>query len=79
MSDGRRILGVAGSLRDGSYNRALLAAAHELVPDGVAQFAAFARRIDYAPPSQPPVKPQRLSPVLSGSQARISRHGSPVQ
>ena len=30
-----RVLGIAGSLRAGSYNRALLAAAVELAPDGV--------------------------------------------
>lgn len=30
-----RILGFAGSLRGGSYNRALLHAAHELAPEGV--------------------------------------------
>jgi chromate reductase, NAD(P)H dehydrogenase (quinone) len=30
-----RILGIAGSLREGSYNRALLRAARELLPDGV--------------------------------------------
>jgi chromate reductase, NAD(P)H dehydrogenase (quinone) len=30
-----RILGIAGSLRDGSYNRALLSAAGELLPPGV--------------------------------------------
>ena len=30
-----RVLGVAGSLRDGSYNRALLRAAAELAPDGL--------------------------------------------
>jgi chromate reductase len=29
------ILGIAGSLREGSYNRALLRAARELVPEGV--------------------------------------------
>lgn len=31
-----RILGIAGSLREGSYNRALLRAAVELVPEGMA-------------------------------------------
>jgi chromate reductase, NAD(P)H dehydrogenase (quinone) len=30
-----RILGIAGSLRQGSYNRALLGAAQELAPEGV--------------------------------------------
>jgi chromate reductase len=30
-----RILGIAGSLREKSYNRALLRAAHELVPEGM--------------------------------------------
>jgi chromate reductase, NAD(P)H dehydrogenase (quinone) len=30
-----RILGFAGSLRQGSYNRALLRAASELAPEGV--------------------------------------------
>ncbi|MFL5924582.1 MAG: NADPH-dependent FMN reductase [Gaiellaceae bacterium] len=30
-----RILGIAGSLREGSYNRALLRAAQELLPEGV--------------------------------------------
>lgn len=30
-----RILGIAGSLREGSYNRALLRAARELLPEGV--------------------------------------------
>ena len=30
-----RILGIAGSLREGSYNRSLLRAALELMPDGV--------------------------------------------
>src|SRR5688572_1848984 len=34
MGDGIRILGIAGSLRDGSYNRAALRAAAELVPAG---------------------------------------------
>jgi hypothetical protein len=29
------ILGIAGSLRRGSYNRALLRAAAELAPDGI--------------------------------------------
>ena len=36
MSLPLRILGFAGSLRAGSYNRALLAAARELMPEGVA-------------------------------------------
>src|SRR5918912_1021537 len=31
----RRVLGFAGSLRRGSYNRALLRAARELAPEGV--------------------------------------------
>lgn len=35
MADPIRILGVAGSLRAQSYNRALLAAAREVAPDGV--------------------------------------------
>lgn len=35
MSDPLRVLGVAGSLRRGSLNRALLRAAGELAPDGV--------------------------------------------
>jgi chromate reductase, NAD(P)H dehydrogenase (quinone) len=30
-----RILGIAGSLREGSYNRSLLRAARELMPEGV--------------------------------------------
>jgi chromate reductase, NAD(P)H dehydrogenase (quinone) len=30
-----QVLGIAGSLREGSYNRALLRAARELVPEGV--------------------------------------------
>ena len=30
-----RILGIAGSLREGSYNRGLLRAARELMPEGV--------------------------------------------
>ena len=30
-----RVLGIAGSLRSGSYNRALLRAAQELAPDGI--------------------------------------------
>ena len=32
---GVRVLGIAGSLRSGSYNRALVRAAQELAPDGV--------------------------------------------
>lgn len=36
MSDGLHILGIAGSLRAGSYNRALLAATQELAPERVA-------------------------------------------
>jgi chromate reductase len=35
MADPIRILGVAGSLRRGSYNRALLRAAQERAPDGM--------------------------------------------
>jgi chromate reductase len=35
MSVPLRILGIAGSLREKSYNRALLRAAQELVPDGM--------------------------------------------
>ena len=34
MSNPIRILGIAGSLRRGSYNRAALRAATELVPEG---------------------------------------------
>ncbi len=34
MNDPVRILGIAGSLRQGSYNRSALRAATELVPDG---------------------------------------------
>ena len=34
VSDGVRILGIAGSLRKASYNRAALRAAQRLVPDG---------------------------------------------
>lgn len=41
MSDGKiRILGFAGSLRRGSFNKSLLSAAAELVPDG-AELATF--------------------------------------
>jgi NAD(P)H-dependent FMN reductase len=36
--NGTRILGIAGSLRKGSYNRLALQAAQELVPDGVQRF-----------------------------------------
>lgn len=36
MSEPFRILGVSGSLRRGSYNRAVLRAAQRLVPDGTA-------------------------------------------
>jgi chromate reductase len=35
MEKNVRILGFAGSLRKQSYNRALLSAANEMVPDGV--------------------------------------------
>lgn len=35
MSDNIRILGIAGSLREGSYNRGALRAAVELAPEGV--------------------------------------------
>jgi len=35
MSEDIRIVGIAGSLREGSYNRALIRAATELTPDGV--------------------------------------------
>jgi len=35
MNETIKILGIAGSLREGSYNRAMLRAAAELVPDGV--------------------------------------------
>jgi chromate reductase len=51
MSDPVRILGIAGSLRRGSYNRAALRAATQLVPqaarldifelDGIPGFNAF--------------------------------------
>ncbi|MEX0761556.1 MAG: NAD(P)H-dependent oxidoreductase [Dehalococcoidia bacterium] len=34
-SQGLQVLGIAGSLRQGSYNRALLQAAQELVPEGM--------------------------------------------
>ena len=37
---GLRVLGIAGSLRAGSYNRALLRAAQELAPEGV-EIATF--------------------------------------
>ena len=30
-----KVLGIAGSLREGSYNRGLLRAARELLPEGV--------------------------------------------
>lgn len=36
MSDQLKVLGIAGSLRAGSYNRSLLRAAQSLAPDGVA-------------------------------------------
>ena len=35
MSDNIRVLGIAGSLREGSYNRAALRAAIELAPEGM--------------------------------------------
>jgi NADPH-dependent FMN reductase len=41
MTSGRcRILGIPGSLRHGSYNRALLRAARQVAPDGV-EIGAF--------------------------------------
>ncbi|HTZ81500.1 MAG TPA: NAD(P)H-dependent oxidoreductase [Stellaceae bacterium] len=36
MSDTVKVLGMSGSLREGSYNRGLLRAAEELAPDGMA-------------------------------------------
>jgi NAD(P)H-dependent FMN reductase len=43
-----RVLGIAGSLRAGSFNRALLRAAQELAPDGM-EIRAF----DIAPIPSP--------------------------
>lgn len=43
-----RILGIAGSLRRGSFNRGLLRAAHELAPSGM-QIETFDRLCDIPP------------------------------
>jgi chromate reductase, NAD(P)H dehydrogenase (quinone) len=44
---GMRVLGIAGSLREGSYNRALLRAAEELLPDGVQLEEFDVRRLPF--------------------------------
>jgi len=51
-----RILGIAGSLRRGSYNRALLRAAVELAPEGV-EIGAF-ERLGEIPPYNEDVRQQ---------------------
>jgi chromate reductase len=66
------ILGFAGSLRHGSYNRALLRAAGELVPDG-ARLEAF--ELDGIPPfnedllSSPPEKVKEFKRKIKAADA----------
>jgi len=59
MAEKVRILGIAGSLRKGSYNRAALRAAAELVPEGaeieiydIDGFPGFNQDLDQEPPAK---------------------------
>jgi chromate reductase len=71
MSEGRtiRVLGIAGSLRRGSYNKGALRAALELAPEGVSietfdELAAI-------PPYDEDVKQQGFPPPVEALRARI--------
>lgn len=61
-----RILGMAGSLRKGSYNRAALRAAQELAPEGT-EIEIF--ELDGIPPFNQDLEPQMPGP------SRTSRPG----
>ena len=63
-----RVLGIAGSLRQGSYNRAALRAAQELVPDGM-QINSF--DIGAIPPYNEDVYVQGYPPPVADLRARI--------
>jgi chromate reductase len=72
MSDGQRItvLGIAGSLRRGSYNAAALRAAAELAPEGVTveSFAGLGEM----PPYNEDVKQQGFPPPAETLRRRIA-------
>lgn len=63
-----RVLGIAGSLRRGSYNRALLRAAQELLPDGMTLEVFDLRDI---PPYDMDVEQQGLPPSVAALKTAI--------
>ncbi len=71
MSEGRtiRVLGIAGSLRRGSYNKGALRAAQELAPEGVS-IETF-NDLAAIPPYDEDVKQQGFPPPVAALRARI--------
>jgi chromate reductase len=72
MAEATRVLGIAGSLRKDSYNRAALRAAKELAPEGV-EIEIF--ELDGIPPynqddeQQPPARVVELKAKIRGADA----------
>jgi chromate reductase len=68
VDDGFHILGIAGSLRKGSYNRGLLRAAAELLPEGVT-FSIF--DIREVPPYDADVQSQGDPPIVEDLKRQV--------
>jgi len=78
-----KVLGIAGSLRRGSYNRGLIRAAAELAPDGI---EVVPLEMDLIPlynadleAQSDPKSVERLSPVRQAPRTSRSRLSAPVR
>lgn len=69
MSERLEVLGLCGSLRQGSYNRMVLRAAQKLAPEGMA-IAAF-EELRAIPPYDEDVKAQGFPPPVQALRERI--------
>ncbi len=68
-----KVLGIAGSLRKGSYNRALLRAAVELAPEGMTIEIA---EIDGIPPFNEDLEKQGMPPAVAELRRRAAEAGA---